>query len=303
MRTTAITSPNERKKLIFAIVLGLIAIVFLWWTFFGFSGKSSTGGNRVANSTRPPQQVRADTAQPRRVDEVKPIPTELMVPVVVSPMQFPVAEARRNIFAYYEKPEKPTPTPPTPTPTPTPPVLLAAVSPANVYARTDDFILEVTGDKFTPELRITVDGRELPTRLMSPQQLSATVPASVIANPGSRQVMVRSLDGRIYSNTATINVNPPPIPNFSYIGIIGIKRGRVDTAILQDKSNREVVNAQRGDILGGRFRLTSISDKELVLVDTNLKIKHTLEMTAERERGLGPQSRPTPRVESEDDEP
>ena len=63
-----------------------------------------------------------------------------------------------------------------------------------------------------------------------------------------------------------------------------------------------MINAYRGDVLGGRFRVTSISEKELVLVDTNLKIKHTIAMS-EADKGGGPLSRPTPRVDSEDDEP
>jgi hypothetical protein len=304
MEITDIKSPEERRKLIWAIVLGLIALVFLWWTFFGFGGSSRPNNNRnAANPTQPPPRTQMNATQPQRVDDLKTATAEQLVPVSDSYVLPPVAEARRNIFAYYEKPEKPAATAPTPTPTPTPPVLLVAVSPANVYARTDDFTLEVTGDKFTSEVRVTVDGRELPTRFLNPQQLSATVPASLIANAGNRQVTVRSGDGRLYSNEATLNVSPPPTPNFSYVGIIGIKRGRLDTAILQDRSSREIVNAQRGDVLGGRFRITSISEKELVLVDTNLKIKHTLPFTSDRDRGLGPLSRPTPRVDSEDDEP
>jgi hypothetical protein len=54
--------------------------------------------------------------------------------------------------------------------------------------------------------------------------------------------------------------------------------------------------------LGGRFRVTSISEKELVLVDTNLKIKHTIAFTSQTDRN-NPLQRPAPRVESEDDEP
>jgi hypothetical protein len=213
-------------------------------------------------------------------------------------------EAKRNIFAYYEAPkpsemaQKPTPTP---TPTPTPPVLLAAISPQNVYARMAEFTLEVSGDKFSPELRIYVDGRDLGTKYRSPQQLSSTVPAAMIATPGARQIVVRSADGRLYSNPLTLSVAPPPVPNYSYVGIIGF-RSHVDTAILQDKSNKEVLNVQRGDVLGGRFRVTSISDKELVLVDTNLKIRHNLSMV-EGEKGSGPLSRPTPAVVEVDDEP
>lgn len=304
MPVNAIRTPEDRKKLILAIVLGFVAIVFLWWAFFGFGGSSSSTGNRgAANANQSRQRPELTNRTLRREDEFQPTPLDQLVPVVLSQTHAPVADAKRNIFAYYEKPETPPPPTPTPTPTPSPPILLAAVSPSNVYARTEDFTLEVTGDKFTPDLRITIDGRELQTRIQSTQQMSATVPASIIANPGSRQVVLRTPDGRLYSNPATINVSQPPIPNFSYIGIIGIVKGRVDTAILQDKSNRDVVSAQRGDVLGGRFRITSISETEVVMVDTNLKIPHKLTMSTERERGLGPQLRPTPRVETEDDEP
>jgi hypothetical protein len=48
--------------------------------------------------------------------------------------------------------------------------------------------------------------------------------------------------------------------------------------------------------------VTSISEKELVLVDTNLKIKHALALTTQGEKG-NPMQRPTPKVDSEDDEP
>jgi hypothetical protein len=225
-------------------------------------------------------------------------------PVVIpQTIALSVPEAKRNIFAYYEPPKAPAQSvTPTPTPTPTPPVLLAAVSPANVYARTSDFSLEVTGDKFTPEMRVMMDGRELSTRYVGPQQLSASVPAAMITNPGGRQVTLRSSDGKLYSNPAVLTVTPPPTPNYTYVGIIGTSR-HLDTAILQDKGSKEIVNVQRGDVLGGRFRVTSISDKELVLVDTNLKIKHTLPFSTEADKGSNPLQRPTPKVQSDDDEP
>jgi hypothetical protein len=179
--------------------------------------------------------------------------------------------------------------------------LLANVSPSNVYARTGDFTLDVAGDKFTSQLRVFIDNTELDTRYRGPQQLSAIVPAALIANPGGRQISVKSSDGALYSNPATLNVAAPPTPNYSYIGIIGTPR-YIDTAILQDKNNRELLNVQRGDLLGGRFRVTSISEKELVAIDTTLKIKHTLAFSTQSDRG-NPMQRPTPRVESEDDEP
>ena len=305
MKLSEISNPEERKKLIWAIVLGLFAIVFLWWTLFGFGSnpkptvQTNSNSNSAAGTRRVGETVRAQNA-----NEIKSAPLEQLRPIVVSDSVPSAPEAKRNIFVYYEKP-LPSPkvaTVPSPTPTPVPPLLLAGMQPANVFARTEDFTMEVSGDKFAPGVRIVVDGRELTTRYISPQQLATTVPASMIVNPGSRSVMVKSPDGRLYSTTLALNVSAPPTPNFTYVGIIGTRRYN-DTAILQDKSNRDVLNAQRGDVVGGRFRLTSISEKEVVLVDTQLKIKHTLAFSTDRDRAIGPQSRPTPRVEAEDDEP
>lgn len=304
MQIADINNPGERKKLIWALALGLVAILFLWWTFFGFGGSSKPTANRNTQNPNqaPANRTAVNSAPVPSDDELKTPPPEQLREVVCCASPPSVGEARRNIFIYYEKPP-PTPTPERPAkPIPTPPVLLAALSPSNVYARTDDFTLEVTGDRFTPEVRITVDSRELATRFVNPQQLSATVPAAMIANAGARQVTVRSPDGKLFSNETALNVNPAPVPNYNYIGIIGTHR-RIDTAIVQDKGNREILNVQRGDVLGGRFRLTSISEKEIVLVDTTLKIKHPLQMTTDQNRGFGPQSRPTPKVDSEDDEP
>jgi hypothetical protein len=151
-------------------------------------------------------------------------------------------------------------------------------------------------------MRIFIDGRELPTAYKGPQQLSTTISASFIAAPGARQVVVRTPDNRLYSNQLAINVAAPPTPNYTYIGIISPQDRLTDTALLQDRANKNIVSAYRGDVIGGRFRVTSISEKELVVVDTSLKIKHILPMT-EGDKAGGPLTRPTPRVDSEDDEP
>lgn len=304
MQMSDIRNPEERNKLILAIVLGLFAIVFLWWAIFGFGSSPKPAVKTTnSNSTPGPGSRRASSLPAQTANEIKSAPLEQLRPIVLSDYQPSVPEAQRNIFIYYEKP-LPTKVEviPTPSPTPTPPMLLAGMQPSNVFARTDDFILEVSGDKFQPGVRIVVEGRDLTTRFTSAQQLSATVPAAMISNPGVRQVLVKSPNGILYSNTLSLNISAPPTPNYSYVGILGKLRYN-DTAILQDKNNREILNVQRGDVLGGRFRLTSISEKELVFVDTNLKIKHTLPFSTDRDRAIGPQTRPTPRVESEDDEP
>lgn len=294
----------ERNKLILAGALGIIALVLLWWTFFGFGGSSNKGTTRPVGQPIPSAGNRSMPPKgplPSGVETAPPDPDKMIPVVFLPPASAP--EAGRNIFVYYQPPVS-TPTvavTPTPTPTPTPPVLLATLSPANVFARTADFTLEISGDKITPQLRVVFDSNELATRYIGPQQLSATVPAALIANPGSRSVMLRSTDGKIYSNTLTLNVSEAPKPNYTYIGILGT-RHHIDTAILQDKNSKDTLNVQRGDLLGGRFRVTSISEKEVVVVDSNLKIKHSLAMTAQGDKS-NPQQRPTPKVDSEDDEP
>ena len=308
MALVDLNKPGEKKKLIVAAGLGLGAILVLYWVLIGFDSRPATPARTTTTNTTTPRPT-TSTSRPAAAAAVIPASPEVldaarMAPVDYVPSSYSAPEPKRNIFAYYEPPKeapKPVVTPP-PTPTPPPPVLLASVSPANVYARTADFKLEAAGDKFTPEMRIFVDGRELPTTYKGPQQLSTTIAASFIAAPGARQVIVRTPDNRLYSNQVTINVAAPPTPNYTYIGIISPQNRITDTALVQDRNNKSILSVYRGDVIGGRFRVTSISDKELVVVDTSLKIKHVLPMT-EGDKGSGPLSRPTPRVDSEDDEP
>ena len=154
------------------------------------------------------------------------------------------------------------------------------------------------GDKLTPAFHITMDGRDLPTRFVNAQQVTTTVPQTMIANPGVRQVMVRSNDGTLFSNTLTLNITPPPTPNYAYIGIIGKPRFN-DIAVLQEKGGKDLLRVQRGDLVANRFRVTSISERELILVDTTLKIPHRIAFTVDS--ATNPQFRPP--VRTSDEEP
>ncbi len=286
-------NPNEKKKMIAAAVLGVGAIAVLGYVFFGDSSTKTTTTNTIAKASPTPTKIVKDETQN---DD----------PSVFQPVNFPdtkpaVSEANRNIFAYYEPTPKPIPPPyvPTPTPAPPPPVTASSLMPSSVYARTPaDFSLQVMGDKFTPALHVTIDGRDLPTRFINAQQLFTTVPFALVNNPGPRQVSVRSNDGQLYSNPLTLTVTPPPVPNYSYIGIIGKPRFN-DTAVLQDKSSKDLVNVQRGDLLGGRFRVSSISEREVVVIDATLKIRHTISFTVES--AANPQFRQP--VRTADEEP
>ncbi|MFN2453508.1 MAG: IPT/TIG domain-containing protein [Pyrinomonadaceae bacterium] len=313
----------ERYKPLAAAAFGILAFLLLVRMFF-FDSSSSTTPKRNSNSKSSLSSSSSRTkttevsgASPAQVREQK---QELAPPqpIIYNPETAAAPDAGRNIFSFYTPTPKPAPsasgiiatTTPQPTPQPAPPLILASVSPANVYARTGDFTLDVTGDKFTPAARVNFDGRELPTRFVSPQQLSASVPAALIAGDGARQISVRTPDGTLFSNNATLNVQPPPVPNYVYVGIIGGQRFN-DTAVVKERNGNDLLNLQRGDTVGGRFRVTSISERELVLTDTQLRIKHALPLTGDAasvnnpgNRGSGPTpiARP-PQAADDDNEP
>jgi hypothetical protein len=83
--------------------------------------------------------------------------------------------------------------------------------------------------------------------------------------------------------------------------------GSNDTAILKEKNGKDLLNVQRGDVLGGRFRVTSISVQEVTLTDTSLNIKHKLALAGNGSNpAVGGQPRyqpPPPPAEEEETEP
>jgi hypothetical protein len=272
-------TPSERNKTIAAISLGGIAVIAMGYLFFG--GESTPQRPRNANTTAAQNR----NAGPTTTNQA-PASTNESTDVMLAPVSanFPVpasADAGRNIFSFYEAPPLAVSNAnlaASPSPTPPPPLLLASVTPQHVYARTGDFTLEVSGNKFVAGSQIFVNEAQLPTRFINAQQLSAKVPAQMIAGEGARQIVVRTTDGKLYSNSATFEVLAPPIPNFSYIGLLRTKT-YLDTAILEDKGTKTQVTVQRGDIVGGRFRATSISEREIVLTDSTLQIKHSIPLT------------------------
>ena len=314
-------TPAERNKTIAAIALGAISLFFLVrLLFFGSASKPATPPRNTSSGVRGTTGTQSATSStngnssPENKFDPSLIPPQ-PVEINWSPPDVPVAG--RNIFAYYVPPSPqernplaggvnsgmPTP-PPTPTPPPPPPLTLASLSPVNVYARTGDFTLQVSGDKFTPAAHIFIDNQDLPTRFISPQQLSATVPAALVAAPGARQVVVRTPDNQLYSNTATLNVTPPPTPTVTFVGFISRKPSNKETAVLKNQSG-ELVNVQRGDIVGQRFRVTNISERAIEFTDTQLNIKHTLPYIEGRSSGGNPAQPfvPPPQRSDDDDEP
>ncbi|MDQ6788548.1 MAG: hypothetical protein M3033_17225, partial [Acidobacteriota bacterium] len=161
-------------------------------------------------------------------------------------------------------------------PTPTPPILVAFVSPQSVYAGSKTFRLEVNGDKFTPDSVIVFSNNQLPTTFVSPQKLIADVPSNFISGQGSATVMVNTPDGKLYSNPFILNIQAPPRPQLQYIGMIARKRANNDTAYFQEQGKNVPFAARLNDVVGGRFRVVSISPSEVIFEDVTLSFRHKI---------------------------
>lgn len=300
-------TPAERNKIIAALVFGVVAVFLVGRMLFGSSGPSATTSN--VNKVRPtprPNVVRgAADAQGEEIE----VPLQ---PVVVETASYAGGEPGRNIFAFFARTDATAtsggtlvePPTPTPTPVPPPPLNVSSIAPQSVYAQTGDFRLQISGDKFTPAVRVYVGETEVPTQFGGAQQLTATVPAALISAAGTRTVAVRTPDSALYSNTATLNVMPPPTPNYTYIGYIGRQRYQNETAVLRDQKN-EIVSVKIGDIVGGRFRVTGIRAQAVEVTDTQLNIKHTLNYVETKQAGgpVPPRSIPPQPPPRSDDEP
>lgn len=296
-------SPEERNKIIAAIVLGVLATFALGYTFIGNPFASKKKITVSASPSPTPKTSTAGTSQTVSLpseDAMNRIYTT--TPIDYVPGRFYAPDAGRNIFAFYEPapptPWSPTPVPPpppvvivTPTPTPTPPFLVGYITPQSVYAGSKTFRLEVNGDKFTPDSSIFLNGSPLPTTFISPQKLVADVPSNFIAGAGTIYIMVRNSDGKLYSNQVSMNIQAPPVPQFQYIGMIARQKFNNDTAYFEETGKQTpYFGARLNDVVAGRFRLASISANETVFEDVNLGFKHRLALRrpASGQPGSGP---------------
>lgn len=281
-------SPNERNKIIAAGVLGGMAFLALFFAFgrpllFG-------GGTTSAKVTASPTPKTSASPGGKAGDFVMPTESQQnfdygTTEVAYDPSLAYAPDPGRNIFAFYEPPPpcptcptpvKPIKTPPTPTPTPTPPYQVTAMNPQSVYAGSRQFRLEIMGIGFTPDAKIYFSQSMLPTTFVSDQRIVADVPANMISGEGDRQIIVQSLDGTKYSLPQMLRVQAPPRPAFQYIGAKLTARGNNDTAYFQEEGRPTPTSARLNDIVGGRFRLVSISSQETMFEDVNLGFKHRI---------------------------
>jgi len=280
-------STTERNKMIAAIILGFVSLLALYLAFGPSLFASSATSVRVTTTSTPRSGSSTST---RRVEAPSQDDRNLInsaTTIDYRPGDYSAPDPGRNIFAFTEPPPPcpecpPPPTPvktiPTPTPTPPPPYHVEFVTPQNIYAGSASFRLEVSGDKFEPVSRIYFRMAEMPTQFVSPQKLVANVPASMISSEGSAQVMVQSSDGTKYSEQVIINIQAPPKPQFQYVGTKLAARGNNDTGYFMETGKQTPTVARLGDVVGGRFRLVSISRSEAIFQDVNLPFKHPLKL-------------------------
>jgi hypothetical protein len=288
-------TPAERNKTIAAIVLGVLSLAALYMAF----GRGLFGGSTTTASSKPTPTPTSKTSVKVTVPgnqfalpDAQQDALNMTVPVVYNPASSGAPAPGRNIFAFYEPPpptpyQTPSPTPPpppvvpTPTPVPTPPFVVTGVSPQSVYAGAKgSFKLDVYGERFTPDSRIYFNQTEMPTKFVSPQALSTTIPESLVQQEGPRQIIVQTPDGKSYSPPfAGFTAMAPPKPNMlQYIGMIGRKRYNNDTAYFLQSGNQTPFGARLNDVVGGRFRIVDISSAAVTVEDTSLGFKHKIAM-------------------------
>ncbi len=280
-------SPEERNKIIAAIVLGVLAVLALTYTFSGMFFPSRKTNVTVNVSPTPTPAIRNASQNPNLPSQQDMDFAYTTTPVVYNPGNFNAPDAGRNIFAFVEAgkptPYSPTPTPPlppqTPTPTPPPPdIFLAYATPQSVYAGSKGFPLQISGDRFTPDSLILFNGSQLPTTYISPQSLSTQIADGLIVFPGTRNITVITPDGK-FSNMITLNVQEPPKPQFKYIGMIARKLSNNDMAYFEEPGKETPFGARLNDVVLTRFRLRSISAEEVIFEDTTLGFRHKLPLT------------------------
>ena len=267
-----LTEQNKKLMLMGALLLVLGGVVY--YNFFSEDDTPAT-----------PARTQGQAQNKSKGLSPTPTPGKNELPVIDKPLELAAMTSRaqepgagRNIFVY-PPPPTPTPLPPQPTPPP-PPITLSGLNPAGVIGKTGDFTMTLFGAKFPPDAKVFVAGRDLKTTFVSDTQLKVQVPASSIANPGSLPVEVRSAsDPKLYSNPFNLNITPPPPPPYKYLGLI-VKDG-VTTAALKFDLDEKLDYVRKDTVLGGHWKVVSITPQEIEFEDTNIKVRHRVPFSGE----------------------
>lgn len=265
---------EEKKKLVLALALGVIALISVSYAIVGFfpakrtTNKDERGQSTQKSDSRPavsPDQNSEDDA------DLAYGSTE----VRYSPSNYAAPDAARNIFSSLDPPIQVGPIVKIPTPTPPPPITVGMVVPQSVYVGSKSFRLEVAGEKFSAKTKIFFNGGEMPTTFVNERRLVTEVPSNFISSEGARVIKVSTIDGKLYSNEISLVVMAQPKPTFQFLGTLSRKRSNNDTAYIQEQG-QQAVGRRLNDIVGGRFRLVGISSTKIIVEDVNLGFRHSV---------------------------
>jgi hypothetical protein len=87
---------------------------------------------------------------------------------------------------------------------------ISSLSPGSVAAAGPAFTLTVNGSGFQPGAAVRWNGTKLNTTFVSAAQVTAAVPANLIAGPGSAPITVLN-PGNVASGAVTLTILPPPV--------------------------------------------------------------------------------------------
>jgi hypothetical protein len=266
---------ETRNRLVLGAAILVLGVV-VYYQFFsgGDAPKPVASANAKPNPSPTPQRQTSGTPVP--------IISEPLDLALMQPGSQSGGGTGRNIFIYPTPTPVPPPPPSTPAPTPTPwPIPAVSLNPGGVIARTAGFTLTVFGEKMPQDAQGLVDGRVYPTTFVNATQVKINVPAEAIRMPGSLNVTVRSQsNAALFSNPIPLTVGAPQEPPYKYIGLITLKN--VPKAVLVSQGNDEdVYNVKKGDMIGGKWKITNITPQKVEIEDTSIKVSHVINFTVD----------------------
>jgi hypothetical protein len=278
---------GERRKKILAGALVVAFVLVLLWQFGVFTGNEQMATTRTVAAQPYKSPTPKGSPTPARVKPEDQVVDEPLRPEFAFYKNTPLDGSGRNIFVYPTPTPAPTPPPAPPPPTPVPPpITLVGILPGGVIGRTGDFTLTVTGLKFPQDARIFLDGREIKTSRQDESHLTGQVTADMIRNAGNLGVQVRSAsDPQMYSNQVALNVAEPPPPPYKFVGVIIGKQGAI--AVLRSQGEDEVINVKKGEFADKktkRWEVRNITSQRVEFFDTQVKLTHFVNFTAEGEK-------------------
>jgi hypothetical protein len=277
---------TQQKQLMLVGILGSLALIIIFYQFFLSAAPPPTTEAKTDQNSGP--RHKWDDSQSGNPQPVAQVDNKGAKDANLTPALLVLddksshgdGDVNRNLFVY------PPPPPPIPLPPPPPPtVTINNITPLSVYAQTKPFDLIVKGEKFSPEMHIYLNGNPsfAPTKFVSENELSATVPQQFFTNAQPLKVEVKQpgAEDKFFSNSITLTVSAPPQPRFTLVGVTAEAGGINPQAILLENENRQTAGI--GDKVSNIYKVVNIGSNfiEVEDVTTAIGVRHQVKMKEE----------------------